>query len=222
MGTATFIGQVNFVNQLLLPRALYPEINVPPDVTVYDAISKTMAEMITISIDRRRQYAYSTESNYARISFPAGYTRSDLAVRFANFDQQWQCVGGNWTYRGGCIQLDLTLAVYADQRAESKPRCWALILEHELMHARDEIDIVKNYLPSTLSSSPIVRGFLGQPIPDREFNATIRGRRAGEGSLFEQRIQQSIWVPESSRRASQLHQRRPGDGQAILDCINAP
>ncbi len=222
MGAAIFVGQVNFVNQLLLPRGLYPEINVPSDVTVYDAIPKTLAEMVTISIDRRNQYAYTTESNYNGFSFPAGYTRSDLSVRFADFDRQWQCTNGQWRYLGGRIELNLSLAVYADRRAESKPRCWAMILEHELLHARDEIEIVKNYLPNTLNNSPIVRGFLQQPTSAADFDRAIRGTGAGAGSEFEQRIQRIIWVPESSRRAAQLHLQRPGDGDAIRDCINAP
>jgi len=222
VGIPIFSGQVNWVNQLLLPRALYPTINVPSNMTVYDAIPKTMAEMITISIDRRNRYAYQTESNYDRMSFPAGYTRSDLAVRFENFAQQWQCQDGNWTFCGGRIRLELTLAVYADNRAAHKPRCWALILEHELLHAHDEIDIATHFLPQTLSVSPIIRGFLGQPIRDAEFNDTIRGIGSGAGSLFERRIQRSIWIPESSRRASQLHARRPGDGPAIQQCISSP
>ncbi len=167
MGAAIFVGQVNFVNQLLLPRGLYPEINVPSDVTVYDAIPKTLAEMVTISIDRRNQYAYTTESNYNGFSFPAGYTRSDLSVRFADFDRQWQCTNGQWRYLGGRIELNLSLAVYADRRAESKPRCWAMILEHELLHARDEIEIVKNYLPNTLNNSPISADFCSSRLRRR-------------------------------------------------------
>lgn len=222
MGTPVFASQVNWVNQLLLPRALYPAISVPPAMTVYDAIPKTMAEMVTISIDRRNRYAYQTESNYSHFSFPAGYTRSDLAVRFENLAQQWQCRDGSWTFCGGRIRLELTLAVYADNRAAHKPRCWAMILEHELLHAHDEIDIAKNFLPRTLSVSPIVRGFLGQPIRDAEFNETIRGSGSGEGSLFERRIQSIVWIPESSRRAAQLHAQQPGDGPAIQQCISAP
>ena len=220
MGVARFVGQVRFVNQLMFPRELYPEINVSPDLTVYDAISKSMAEMITISIERRDKYGYQTEANLG--SFPAGYTRSDLDVRFENFDQQWRRNGDNWVYQGGSIKLELTLAVYADQRAKNRARCWSLILEHEYLHVCDEIDLVMNHLPQTLNSSPIIRGYLQMPTPDREFNDTFRGRGSGEGSEFERRIQESIWIGESSRRSASVHQRRPNDGQAIRDCINAP
>ncbi len=219
MAIATFIGNVTFGNQLMFPRELYPAISVPPGVTPYDAIAKTMAEMVTISTDRNRRYDYRSAVS-AGIGIPAGFTLSDLSVRFLHFGQQWRRTGDNWTYCGGTINLNLTLTVYADSRTVNKARCWALILEHELLHVADEIEIVKNHLPRTLSQSPMIRGFLQQPIANSDFQRDIRGTGSGEGSVFEQRIQRSIWVPESSARAARLHQQRPGDGTAIRDCIN--
>ncbi len=218
---AVLFGRVQFKNQLLFPRGLYPPIQVPVGITVYDAMSASMADMINLGTQRRRRYQYHEDMQDILYRFPAGYTYSDLAVRFIDFDRQWQRDGSFWRYRGGRICLDVTIAVYADERAANKPRCWAMILEHELLHAADEVNIAKDFLPRAAARAPFVRSEFQVPIPDREFQARIRGDGSGEGSEFEQRIQRSLWIPESSKRAKQVHDNRPDDGQAIRNCIAA-
>jgi hypothetical protein len=220
MPNATFVSKVNFVNQLLFPTSLYPSINIPAGVPPYDAIPKSLAEIATIAAERNRRYNYQRGIG-AGLGIAAGFTRSDLTVRFENMSRQWQCdERRNWIFLGGSIQLELTLGIYADERA-SGSSCWGMILEHELLHVRDEIDIVRNFLPNNLSQSAMIRGFLNQPTPDSSFNADIRGTGSGGGSTFEQRIQSAIWIQESSRRASQVHHQRPGDTTAISNCLEA-
>ena len=113
---AVFFGRVQFRNQLLFPRGLYPPIQVPTGITVYDAMSASMADMINLGTQRRRKHQYREDMTNILYRFPAGYTYSDLAVRFIDFDRQWQRDGSFWRYRGGRICLDVTIAVYADHQ----------------------------------------------------------------------------------------------------------
>ena len=90
MPNATFVGKVCFVNQLMFPASLYPGVNVPADVPNYDAIPKSLAEIATISAERNRRYNYHPGIS-AGLGIAAGFTRSDLTVRFENLGRQWQC-----------------------------------------------------------------------------------------------------------------------------------
>lgn len=218
---AHFTGRVRYTNQLLLPTGLYPPFEAPATVPTWDAIPASLADMVTLSIDRRRTYGYQVDTQGLLSSFPAGYTRTDVSVRFDDFGRQWTQGPRGWRFGGGRIVMDLTIAIYADERALDKPRCWTLILEHELKHAADEVDIVTRWLPLRAPNVPFLRSDLTTTIPDAEFDRRIRGRGDGRGSEFEQWLQRYVWVPESSRRADELHRQHPGDGEAIRACIES-
>ena len=215
MAIPHYVGVVRYRNELLLPRELYPPIEAPDNVPVWAPFMVSMADMIRQAIDRRNRYGYATETSLS--SFPSGYTRSDLTARFVNLAQQWRHDPPMWFYEGGQIRLELTIGIYADERTRDRPDCLSMIMSHELMHVADEIDIVKNWLPV---HAPIeLRGRLSA-LSERRFETAIRGRGDGEGSGLERAVQ-NLWVEESSRRAADLHARRPQDGQRIGDCINA-
>jgi hypothetical protein len=222
MTAPVFNSSVNYTNQLLFPRELYPPIDIPPEVVVYDGIAKTRADMVNMATERRNRYQYLPNSSDRMLVLPVGYTLSDLAVRFEDIDRQWDCRNQRWYFCGGRIKLELTLGIYITREAINKPGCWAMILEHEMRHVMDELDIVHNFLPQTLASSPRTRGFLQGAILDDDFDRVIRGSGAGEGSEFEQNIQRFVWVIESSNRATALHNRRTQDGPAISACLGAP
>jgi hypothetical protein len=215
MSIPHFFGVVRYSNQLLLPRGLYPPIDAPEDVPVWAPFMVSMAEMVTEAIDRRNRYGYATRASLD--SFPSGYTRSDLTLRFVNFSRQWRSEASRWHYQGGQICLELTLGVFADERAEDRPQCLSMILTHELKHVADEIDIVTNWLPRR---APIELRSRFAPLGQNAFERAMRGRGDGRGSNLERAVQ-GMWIEESSRRAQALHSQRPEDGARIRDCINA-
>ncbi|MGH8502239.1 MAG: hypothetical protein ACREVE_07145 [Gammaproteobacteria bacterium] len=216
---AVFCGNVHYRNEVLFARGLYPPIEVPPGITPRQPFFASMADMIGLATQRRRKYEYNVDLSDSLSHFPAGYTHSDLAVRFLDFDRQWQRAGSSWRYQGGRICLDVTIGVYADERSRERPRCLSLILQHELLHVADEVEIAMEYLPWTAAQAPFIRSHFQVPIPDREFEARVRGSGGGEGSEFERLIQRSLWIPESSRRASQAHSDNPDDGRVIANCL---
>lgn len=213
MALPRFTGEVRYRNELLLPRSLYPGVDVPPGVPCWQPIMVPMAEMVSLAIARRDRYGYEARASLDR--FPRGYTLSDLDVRFDDFDGQWRRDGSYWRYRGGTIRLRLTLAIYADERARNQPRCLGMILSHELLHAADEVDLVERWLPSRAVAEVGAR--FGS-LHDNVFQRAMRGSGDGEGSDLERAVR-NLWVRESSRRAEELHRRRPGDARRIQDCM---
>ena len=215
MSIPHFSGVVRYTNELLLPRELYPPIEAPDNVTVRAPFLVSMADMVRQAIARRNRYGYATRGMIE--GAPAGFTRSDLTMRFVNFDRQWRHDPPRWHYLGGQIRIELTLGVYVDARTRDRPNCLSMIMSHELMHVADEIDIVENWLPV---HAPIELGARLSILSESTFETAIRGRGDGEGSTLERALQ-TLWVNESSRRANALHARRPEDGRNIADCISA-
>ena len=215
MSIPHFFGVARYSNELLLPRGLYPPIDAPEGVPVWAPFLVSMADMVTEALGRRNRYGYATRASLD--AFPSGYTRSDLTLRFVNFSRQWRFEASRWHYQGGQICLELTLGIFADERAEDRPECLSMILTHELKHVADEIDIVTNWLPRR---APIELRSRFAPLGERAFERAMRGRGDGQGSDLERAVQQ-LWIEESSRRAQALHSERPEDGTRIRDCINA-
>lgn len=215
MSIPHLFGVARYSNELLLPRGLYPPIDAPEGVPVWAPFLVSMADMVTEAIGRRNRYGYATRASLD--AFPSGYTRSDLTLRFVNFSRQWRFEASRWHYQGGQICLELTLGIFADERAEDRLECLSMILTHELKHVADEIDIVTNWLPRR---APIELRSRFAPLGERAFERAMRGRGDGQGSDLERAVQQ-LWIEESSRRAQALHSERPEDGTRIRDCINA-
>lgn len=176
------------------------------------------ADMIRIANARRDRYQYQTVVNNLT-AMPAGYTLSDLGVRFSNLNQQWQRSGNNYRFLGGVIFLDLEITLYVTDQARDKPRCRDLIMRHEMMHVADEQRLVNHTLPQSLPTLPYINSDFRTPIAERIFNRRIRGTGEGHGSELEQAIQRNVWVISSSRLASELHSDHPEHGEEILRCL---
>ena len=213
MSVPHFVGVVRYSNPLLLPTGLYPPIEAPAGVPVWDPFLVSSREIYEQQRQRSRRYGYRFSPDLG----VSGYTLSDLTMRFVNFDRQWRHDPPMWRYRGGEIHVELTIAIYAHERARDRPRCLSMIMSHELRHVADEIDIVTSWLPA---QGPILLRGRFDTLREQRFDEAIRGRGDGEGSALERAVQ-LLWVQESSRRAHALHESRPEDSVALTDCLNA-
>lgn len=213
MAQPRYEARVRYRNELLLPTSLYPDVEVPDGVPCWQPFLVPTAEMVTLASDRANRYGY--RANVSLDRFPSGYVRSDLDVRFENFDRQWRRDGDIWRFRGGTIHLRLTLAIYVDERARNRPRCLSMILSHELLHVADEIDLVTAWLPSRATAATANRL---QSVHDNLLERAVKGTGAGGGSELE-RVIRELWIPQSSLRARELHRRRPDDASRIAECL---
>ena len=177
----------------------------------------TSADMIRISTARRDRYRYRTTVNLG--ARPAGYTLSNLRIRFANLNEQWRRSRDAFLFTRGTIFLDLEITVYVTDEARDKPRCRELIMHHEMMHVDHERTIVTRTLPDLLPTLPYISSDFSSPIPARDFDRRIRGEGEGRGSELEQIIQRNVWVGLSSNKANELHRDHPEHGAEIRRCL---
>lgn len=136
-----------------------------------------------------------------------GLTRAEFSLRFSDFDRQWRqnrrdASFPSWTFQGGDIFLEVTLEVFVlegDRPGSGDPagrQIFGVIMEHELEHVADEIDIVSRWMPPRAYRDRMVRRYLadGRPVDDRMFRGWFRTGR------FERWLKNGHWAPEHNRR----------------------
>lgn len=221
-GQPTFKGRIVYQNVDVMPDALRRGVTIPSGVEAKAPIFRTLAEIVGIQQERARRYNYQNSADLSH--FAVGYTDTDLAVSFADITRSWRLERDFWHFTGGEIVLTCSIAVYVDERAKhaAKRRCLEMILTHEFLHVRDEIDIVTNWLPAEALNDALVRATLSPQarVPAHQFDERVRGNGDGRGSSLERRIQRELYIYESSERAAKLHRARPQDMQAIGQCMS--
>jgi hypothetical protein len=219
----TFTARIVYQNAEALPAELRRGVTVPAGVEARRPTFRTLAQIVQVQQARGRRFNYANAGDLSR--FAVGYTDTDLAVSFADFGRSWRSEGDFWRFCGGEIVLTCSIGVYIDERANTaaRRRCLEMILTHELLHVRDEIDIVRNWLPREALQDAFIRSNLSAEarVPATNFDTRIRGTGDGRGSDLERRLQRELYIRESSDRAAALHRNRPQDMQAIGRCMGA-
>jgi hypothetical protein len=223
-GQPTFAGRVVYQNIDALSDDLRRGVAIPAGVEARQPFFRTLAQIVQVQQARSRRFDYPQAGSLS--TFAVGYTDTDLSVSFANFGRSWRSEGEFWRFTGGEVVLTCSIGVYVDERAGTaeRRRCLEMILTHEFLHVRDEIDIVTNWLPREALGDAFVRSNLSPQtrIPAVHFDTRIRGSGDGRGSDLERRIQRELYIRESSDRAAALHRDRPQDMQAIGRCMGGP
>jgi hypothetical protein len=200
-------------NQLLLPAEYY-NITTPSGLSSFQVRAPNF-----VDVNRMGQLGHSNvgSSSTGQLSIVNGRVTKDLRVEFANPVAQWRRTSqgargpGQYQFTGGETILKLRLGIWILDLNNPAPdddlavQIFALIYGHELLHVVDEIDIVRNWLPTRITNETAINQYLvraqtytyGTPRQaiqdvDREFREHIRSR-----------IQQEIlhvWAPETNRR----------------------
>ena len=135
-----------------------------------------------------------------------GLTVAAFSVTFPNFAQQWRQVrtGASvpfWQFTGGDVFFDTRISVYVLEGDRPQPnddlsrQIFAIIMEHELLHVLDEVDIVSRWLAPEAYRDDKVLKYLSnaEPVDNGMFETWFRG----DG--FSNWIK-GIWAPEHNRR----------------------
>lgn len=154
-----------------------------------------------------------------------GLTRADFSLRFSDLDRQWRlldvgCSSPAWVFQGGDIYLETSIDVFVlegdrPRRNDAVSRqIFAIIMEHELEHVADEIDIVSRWMPSNAYRDRLVRRYLtdAQPLSERTFSHWFRTEH------FEEWLKSGLWAPEHNRRQSEKDS--PENYAALQDRID--
>jgi len=137
------------------------------------------------------------------IAVVAGLTEADVAWRFDDIRRQWQQLppapgtAPRWQFQGGVVHLELSLALYVAEGFRRFPQILSTIMEHELLHVVDELQVLSQELVAAAQRNPTVRRYLteGTPMLDRQYQSWVPGDR------FTVVLREEIWAPLHNRRA---------------------
>lgn len=149
-----------------------------------------------------------SQRSAAGIGIVHGLTRAEFSLRFDDFERQWRRVTSGahpaWVFQGGDVYFELAIEVFVLEGDRPDPddpvseRIFGLIMEHELLHVADEIDIVSDWMPPRAYADRMVRRYLAdaRPVHQRMFRAWFRTDQ------FEEWLEQGLWAREHNRRKS--------------------
>jgi hypothetical protein len=196
-----FKPRISFGNDLLLPASLYgiriPAGLSPSGIPAPDFVSP--AAMVS-------KLTALQSHNQTGLRVTHGLTTAEFGVSFPNVTQQWRPVPGRsapfWQFYGGDVYLDLTITVYVLEGDRPQPnddlsrRLFAIIMEHELLHVLDEIEIVSKWMPTNLYRDNMVLKYLSnaEPVDNAMFQSWFKGNG------FSDWLKSGFWAPEHARR----------------------
>lgn len=162
MALATFEIAVDLSGTTPLDASLRPSIttHLAPPRQPFQPDFRSLAQIADIKMERQRTYDYRPAGDGLDIA--AGFTDTRLTVRFVNSAAQWTRDGDFYVYSGGTVRVIMQIRIYADQRTRDAAhrRCLILLMNHELLHVRDEIDIANNWLRTAIEGDAFVSGAL--------------------------------------------------------------
>lgn len=193
-----------------VPRVSYLNPGAPPANSAPPVIPQQIQPIFISDTEMqgRTPVAMSRMIQQGMMSATYGLTAPRFSLNYSNFSQQWQSSirpgtrMQQWVFQGGNVYLDLEIAVYVDQsvsRARLRDRMLRLIMPHEMLHVRDAIEIITQFMPARLTAHPVVRDSLvnPQPMDEGSFQSMIRGN----GLLTI--IRDQIFYPEWNNRVRQ-------------------
>jgi hypothetical protein len=166
-----------------------------------------------ISVEAMKKLQGPSMKAHTGLSGAFGLTDAVFSLSFANFKQQWRQISSRnpifWQFQGGVIYLDLTITVYLDagwrphaKSSKEATQIARLMMEHELLHVKDEIDIVTNYMPVQAPKDKYVHDYLmqGKQVDHGMFMHWFYASDPLHGSHFEKWVHDSVWLPEHEKR----------------------
>ena len=199
-----FRPRISFGNDVPLAAAT-SGVQVPPGLPSTSVRAPTFVDPTTMV-----SMLQSADSGHGRgLGVVHGLTVTEFAVTFPNPAQQWRQVRTGaplpfWQFQGGDVFFDTTITVYVlegdrpQTNDDLSRQLFAIIMEHELLHVFDEIDIVSRWIPAEACRDDKVLKYLtnAEPVDDAMFRSWFRGRG------FSNWLKDGLWVPEHNRRKS--------------------
>jgi len=198
-----FKPRISYRDDLLLPASSYG-IRVPAGLSAGSVPAPTYVSPEQMLALRKSQPQHQAGGG---IAITHGLTTADFALCFSNFQAQWRQVSANaavpfWQFQGGDVYFEVTIGVSVlegnrpDPNDAESRQIFAILMEHELLHVLDEIDIVSQWMPSRGYQDQMVRRYLGdaQTVDDSMFRHWFRGTR------FQDWLRDGLWTPEHNRR----------------------
>ena len=230
VGASPFTPRIEYLNPSPLQPERLPRIQIP------SGVSPRMPHFVDtdrLIREKSRQLPPLASGSSVQVrgglAITRGLTMAHFYLDFPDFGAQWREVNlrgltePHCQFLGGNIQVVVAIEVYVleSYRPEvdsTNSAIFALVLEHELHHVRDSIDLAVSFMPARLLGDELSRRYLidRQSIERRSLSYYFEGHRLPRnveteldqprsGLGFETLVRGSIWGPEASRRADALH-----------------
>lgn len=199
-----FKPRISFGNDLLLPAGMY-NIRVPSGFSSASVPAPNFIDPTTMI-----SLLQSADRDHGRgLGVTHGLTTTEFSVTFPNLAQQWRQVRTGaafpfWQFQGGDVFFDTKITIYVLEgdrpqvNDDLSRQLFAIIMEHELLHVLDEIDIVSRWMaPEAYKDDKVLRYLSNaEPVDNAMFQSWFRG------SGFSNWLRDGLWVPEHNRRGS--------------------
>ena len=191
--------KISFVQTGELDASAY-QIDVPKALQGLDLPEPAFVDQKTLrSLLTKRVTSFSS---------PNGLVKAHFSVSFPDPGKQWRkfTVGGKnrWVFQGGDIEVEVRIGIYVWDINRPKGRdkiareLFKTVMDHELLHVEDDVDIVRSWLPPKVYGHKWVRRHLGHAMSLSETSY----RREVERGGFEGRLHDDLWAPERNERAA--------------------
>jgi hypothetical protein len=203
MAKFTFTPRIRYLTTPLQGASLYG-IRIPKGLSASDVptpIYLTPEQML-----KQQRTDPNSGKTGAGLGIVHGLTTAEFTVSFADMKTQWQNVSTgssrpSWQFQGGDIFFDVTIGVYVlegdrPSTTEKSRKIFGVIMEHELLHVWDDVDIVTNWMPTQSLQDDMVKKYLhdAKPVDDGMFRNWFQG----EG--FQSWIRDGFWASERNSR----------------------
>jgi len=156
------------------PRRLQPTdfgITVPTGLSDVHLREPNFVE-VAVMATKSKEQGVGKGSALSRVN---GLVTRDIAVTFANPEQQWKELTGSKTgtgkfqFQGGEVFLELQLAIYVLQYFKPEPKdklskqIFAEVYSHELLHVYDEVTLLQS-LPDDVKGDGEISKVLADPL----------------------------------------------------------
>lgn len=216
-----FKPRIVFGNDLCLPTSLYG-VEIPNGLTMAQVRAPTYVSPTQMLEKLRSRSSGRTNGGLGVVH---GLTTAEFSIAFPNMTRQWPQVsaqgrGPMRQFQGGDVYLQITLDVFILEGDRPAPnddisqQIFAIIMEHELEHVADEIDLVRRWMPARIRRDERVRRYLtdAQALSEQGYQHWI----AGTG--LTNWVKNGIWAPEHNRRSA--HRDSPANYGALQSRID--
>jgi hypothetical protein len=181
MGNLKFSPSVSYESSVLVPVSAYSGLRVPQGVPAYGPISVPFSRMTQLAPNKFPAPAGLTVPTKMSVTLKGNWTQTGKSP------VQWQ-------FQSGELELAVTIAVYIIDKYAPLDDLFAMIMSHEYLHVKDEIEVATQFLPQELPKDEWVKKYLiDQALVD---NATYCNWFTGD--LFKKYILDT-WVEERNR-----------------------
>ncbi|MEQ9409729.1 MAG: hypothetical protein RIK87_18480 [Fuerstiella sp.] len=208
MTTLNIQPRLHFRNQLLMPASLF-NLTVPEHLSSFYVRSP-----IYVSYTELQGVMRGESSTSGQLIIVGGYTYADVTGTFPNPSRQWRRTGDEWHFQGGGVCLNMTLGIYVREEYRNTGERFSVIMSHELLHVKDEVDILYSWLAGQIGRHALVRDCLRnrQPMSNTVYQQFVVG--GGFSTLV-----RNTWATEHNRRRA-LHDN-PREYRRLQDRLDA-